>query len=77
MLSLFRLSKTILNFRMTCNVAQNLIVRLGDHNLDDPNDAKVVEKSVKLIVKNKLFSMQTLVIIIILSMKFLYDVISE
>ena len=78
MLSLFRLSKTILNFRMTSNDAQNLIVRLGDHNLDDPNDAKVVEKSVKLIVKNKLFSMQTLVMIFIsVSLVFLYYVVSD
>jgi hypothetical protein len=46
---------------MTSEDAKNLIVRLGDHNLDDGGDAKIVEKSVKLIVKNKLFSMQTLV----------------
>jgi hypothetical protein len=46
---------------MTSEDAKNLIVRLGDHNLDDRTDANIVEKSVKLIVKNKLFSMQTLV----------------
>ena len=46
---------------MTSEDAKNLIVRLGDHDLDDGSDAKIVEKSVKLIVKNKLFSMQTLV----------------
>ena len=78
MLSLFRLSKTILNFRMTSSDAQNLIVRMGDHNLNDLNDAKVVEKRVKLIVKNKLFSMQTLVMIFIsVSLVFLYYVVSD
>ena len=50
-----------LDFRMTSSDAQNLIVRLGDHNLDDRSDAQTTEKKVKLIVKNKLFSMQTLV----------------
>ena len=46
---------------MTSEDAKAVTVRLGDHNLDDPSEAKSVEKSVKLIVKNKLFSMQTLV----------------
>lgn len=46
--------------QMTSSDVQNLIVRMGDHNLDDPNDAITVEKKVKLIVKNKQFSMQTL-----------------
>ena len=46
---------------MTSEDAKAVTVRLGDHNLDDPSDAQSVEKSVKLIVKNKLFSMQTLV----------------
>lgn len=40
--------------------ARQVVVRLGDHNLDDPNDVQSVEKQAKLIVKNKLFSMQTL-----------------
>ena len=51
---------------MTSSDAQNLVVRMGDHNLDDSSDAVVVEKSVKLIVKNKQFSMQTLVKIMLL-----------
>jgi hypothetical protein len=46
---------------MTSEDAKAVTVRLGDHNLDDSSDAQSVEKSVKLIVKNKLFSMQTLV----------------
>ena len=48
-------------FRMTSEDAKQVTVRLGDHNLDDRSDAQIQEKSVKLIVKNKLFSMQTLV----------------
>ena len=46
---------------MTSEDAKQVTVRLGDHNLDDGSDAPTQEKSVKLIVKNKLFSMQTLV----------------
>jgi len=46
--------------QMTSSDAQNLVVRLGDHNLDDRSEARTAEKGVKLIVKNKLFSMQTL-----------------
>ena len=70
--------KTILILRMTTSDAQNLIVRMGDHNLNDLNDAKVVEKRVKLIVKNKLFSMQSLVIIFIsVSLVFRYYVVSD
>ena len=70
--------KTLLILRMTSSDAQNLIVRMGDHNLNDLNDAKVVEKRVKLIVKNKLFSMQTLVMIFIsVSLVFLYYVVSD
>jgi hypothetical protein len=41
--------------------ASQVVVRLGYHNLNDPNDVQSVEKQAKLIVKNKLFSMQTLV----------------
>jgi len=51
----------IFDSRMTSEDAKAVTVRLGDHNLDNPSDAVTVEKSVKLIVKNRLFSMQTLV----------------
>jgi hypothetical protein len=46
---------------MTAEDAKQVTVRLGDHNLEDSSDAQTVEKAVKLIVKNKLFSMNTLV----------------
>lgn len=46
--------------QMSSEDAKQVTVRLGDHNLEDPNDQPTIEKRVKLIVKNKLFSMQTL-----------------
>ncbi len=60
---LFSITKMLMIFdsRMTSEDAKAITVRLGDHNLDDPTDSVTVEKSVKLIVRNKLFSMQTLV----------------
>ena len=41
--------------------ARQVIVRLGDHILHDPTEVKTADRRAKLIVKNKLFSMQTLV----------------
>ncbi len=40
--------------------ARQVVVRLGDHDLTSPYDQSI-DKQAKLIVKNKLFSMQTLV----------------
>jgi secreted trypsin-like serine protease len=45
---------------MNSQDVQSLTVRLGDHDLNDPSDTRSVDKKVKLVIKNKKFSMQTL-----------------